>query len=93
VLLTCYYVAGLPIALLLGFKAQMGVKGFWLGFLIALIIMDTILGYLVVTANWSPNTDGENVETKKIEDESYSRVEDTLIVDEEKPKGGYTIVE
>ena len=54
VLLTCYYVAGLPIALLLGFKAHMGVKGFWLGFLIALIIMDTILGYLVVTANWSP---------------------------------------
>jgi len=54
VLLACYYVAGLPIALILGFKAHMGVKGFWLGFLIALIIMDAILGYLVVSADWSP---------------------------------------
>jgi len=78
VLLTCYYVAGLPIALLLGFKAEMGVKGFWLGFLIALIIMDTILGYLVVSANWSPDMSIE-ASAKKTDDEAYSRVEETTL--------------
>lgn len=34
--LICYYAFGMPMAILLGFKLDMGVKGFWLGFTCAL---------------------------------------------------------
>lgn len=34
--LICYYAFGMPLACLLGFKYDMGVKGFWLGFTIAI---------------------------------------------------------
>jgi len=34
--LCCYYIFGMPLALILGFKADMGLVGFWLGFTVAL---------------------------------------------------------
>ena len=34
--LCCYYIFGMPLALVLGFKLEMGVFGFWLGFTCAL---------------------------------------------------------
>lgn len=52
--LGCYYAFGMPMALLFGFKMDMGVKGFWLGFLLALICLDLGVAYLVIWANWSP---------------------------------------
>lgn len=36
---------------------EMGVKGFWLGFLIALICLDIFVAYLVIFANWEPTAD------------------------------------
>ena len=41
-------------SLVFGFKMQMGVKGFWLGFLLALICLDLFVGYLVIWADWQP---------------------------------------
>ena len=55
-MLVCYYVVGMPLALLFGFKMEMGVKGFWLGYLIALILMDIGVVIVVVTASWQPIT-------------------------------------
>jgi len=44
----------MPLALLLGFKYERGVPGFWLGFLIALIICDIGVAVVVITAKWEP---------------------------------------
>jgi len=53
---TCvaYYVCGMPLSLVFGFKMEMGVKGFWMGFMIALIALDIFVAYLVIWANWAP---------------------------------------
>ncbi len=52
--LVCYYGIGLPLGLYLGFKKNLGVKGFWLGYLAALIMLDLIVGFFVIFADWSP---------------------------------------
>jgi len=52
--LVCYYGAGLPLALYLGFNQSLGVKGFWIGYLIAMVILNFILGFVVIFADWSP---------------------------------------
>jgi hypothetical protein len=58
----------------------MGVKGFWLGFLIALIIMDICLGYLVVTANWSPEL-ATNEEDEILQNEDdYKKIQQSKMV-------------
>ena len=36
--LSCYYIFGMPLALVLGFKLDMGLVGFWLGFTCALTL-------------------------------------------------------
>jgi len=36
--LCCYYIFGMPLAICLGFKLDMGVVGFWLGFTVALTL-------------------------------------------------------
>lgn len=38
--LVCYYCFGMPLALYFGFSCDMGVKGLWLGFSLASIILD-----------------------------------------------------
>ena len=50
--LCCYYIFGMPMALLLGFKMGLGVKGFWLGFIFALTLQDIIVGLVIVCADW-----------------------------------------
>ncbi len=51
--LCCYYIFGMPLALLLGFKLDMGVKGFWLGFTFALILQDIIVSLIILCADWN----------------------------------------
>jgi len=53
VTLICYYAFGMPLALYLGFTKEYGVMGFWLGFLIAMTLLDGIVAYIVITANWT----------------------------------------
>ena len=52
--LICYYGLGLPLALFFGFTLGMGISGFWLGFLIAVALLDIIIGYIVYTSSWEP---------------------------------------
>jgi hypothetical protein len=40
--------------LFLGFKKELGVKGFWIGYLVSLVMLDIIVGFFVVFADWSP---------------------------------------
>lgn len=43
---------GLPLALIFGFQMEMNIFGFWLGYLLAMALLDIIVSYLVATADW-----------------------------------------
>ncbi|KAK4401577.1 protein DETOXIFICATION 33 [Sesamum angolense] len=51
--LVCYYVFGLPLGVLLGFKFDLGVKGIWLGMLAGYLLQTMILMLNVLQASWS----------------------------------------
>jgi len=42
----------MPFALVFGFKLEMGLVGFWLGFMIAMFLLDVVVTYIIVTADW-----------------------------------------
>ena len=50
--LVCYYIIGLPLALTLAFKHELGVKGLWLGFSVACIILDIGLEAIIECCDW-----------------------------------------
>ena len=50
--LCCYYIIGMPLALVLGFTLEMGVRGFWLGFACALLMQDIIVTLIIVCSDW-----------------------------------------
>jgi len=50
--LFCYYVLGMPLALVLCFKAEMGIAGLWLGFSIACIILDVGFCCIISCPDW-----------------------------------------
>jgi multidrug resistance protein, MATE family len=53
VTLGCYYLFGMPLAVYLGFSLGMDLLGFWGGFLVAITILDAIVIYIVVKADWT----------------------------------------
>jgi len=68
--LVAYYGCGMPLSLVFGFKMEMGVKGFWMGFMISLICLDIFVAYLVIFANWEPKTLQKDFE-KEEEDDAF----------------------
>jgi multidrug resistance protein, MATE family len=50
--LFCYYILGLPFALVLCFKAKMGIAGLWLGMSIACIILDVGFAFIIACPDW-----------------------------------------
>lgn len=54
--LCCFYMFGMPLALILGFKADMGLVGFWLGFTIALTMQNILVGLIIMFADWNIGT-------------------------------------
>ena len=53
VTIICIYALGLPLALVLGFKMEMGVRGFWLGFTVAIICQDIFVTMVIVCSSWT----------------------------------------
>ncbi|KAL8542850.1 hypothetical protein ACS0TY_003657 [Phlomoides rotata] len=51
--LGCYYIFGLPLGALLGYKFHQGVKGIWLGMLAGCLLQTILLLIYVLRANWS----------------------------------------
>ena len=51
--LFCYYILGMPLALVLCFVAKMGIQGLWLGFSIACIILDIGFAMIISCPNWT----------------------------------------
>ncbi|CAN0899202.1 Protein DETOXIFICATION 33 [Linum grandiflorum] len=50
--IVCYYVFGLPIGAVLGYKYELGVKGIWSGMLIGYCLQIVFLLYIIYKTNW-----------------------------------------
>ncbi|XP_059667113.1 protein DETOXIFICATION 35 [Cornus florida] len=76
--LGCYYVFGLPLGFLLGYKADMGVMGIWLGMISGTALQTVFLLIIVYKTNWNKEVEqttdrmrkwgGQDIETEKIAD-------------------------
>ncbi|KAK7343706.1 hypothetical protein VNO77_12665 [Canavalia gladiata] len=51
--LACYYMVGLPLGFLLGFKANLGVKGVWGGTMCGSTLQALILLFVIWKTNWA----------------------------------------
>lgn len=73
--LICYYPIGLTLALCFAFNREMGVYGLWLGFVIAVIVLDIGLLAICECPDWGKiaaemQKDIDETQKKKIEDAS-----------------------
>ncbi|KAF8405160.1 hypothetical protein HHK36_010059 [Tetracentron sinense] len=48
----CYYIFGLPVGVLLGYKFKLGVQGIWSGMLAGCLLQTVILLFIMVRTNW-----------------------------------------
>ena len=48
-----YYILGMPLAVAFAFWAEMGVSGLWLGFSIAIFVLDIEFYILIRRADWN----------------------------------------
>jgi len=60
--LVCYYIIGMPLALVLAFTMKMGIVGLWLGYSIACIILDIGFCLIITCPSW--DIIGDNMRTK-----------------------------
>ncbi|XP_057756411.1 protein DETOXIFICATION 34-like [Arachis stenosperma] len=51
--LFCYYIVGLPLGFLLGYKMGLRVQGIWIGMICGTILQTMILLYIIYTTNWN----------------------------------------
>ncbi|KAK4476598.1 hypothetical protein RD792_015756 [Penstemon davidsonii] len=51
--LVCYYIIGLPIGFLLGYKTKLGVQGIWMGMILGTFLQTLILLIIVWKTNWN----------------------------------------
>ncbi|KAJ0096229.1 hypothetical protein Patl1_16060 [Pistacia atlantica] len=49
----CYYIIGIPLGLILGYKLDMGVRGIWIGMMSGTAIQTCILFGMIYKVNWS----------------------------------------
>lgn len=49
---SCYYIFGLPVSALLGYKYNYGVYGIWSGLLLGCFMQTLFLSCLIVRTNW-----------------------------------------
>ncbi|KAK4775144.1 hypothetical protein SAY86_010079 [Trapa natans] len=48
----CYYIVGLPIGAVLGYKFKHGAQGIWIGMLIGCLVQTLVLLYVIFKTNW-----------------------------------------
>jgi len=51
--LICYWILGMPMALVGAFTLRLGVTGLWAGYAIACIILDIGFGFIIGCPDWS----------------------------------------
>ncbi|KAL5715131.1 hypothetical protein ACHQM5_016999 [Ranunculus cassubicifolius] len=75
----CYYVFGLPIGALLGYKFGLGVQGIWSGMLVGSLLQTIILLLILYRTNWEKEAlqARERIKTWGVPSESYKMDEKT----------------
>ncbi|XP_050364675.1 protein DETOXIFICATION 41-like [Argentina anserina] len=76
--LSCYYVIGLPIACVLGFKTSMGVAGIWWGMIIGVFLQTVTLIVLTARTNWEAEVENAAERLK-----TSANVEKLLLVEDD----------
>ncbi|VFQ58993.1 unnamed protein product [Cuscuta campestris] len=61
----CYYVVGIPVGALLGFKFQYGAKGIWLGMLGGTAMQTLILLWVTFRTDWDKEVEAAQSRLKK----------------------------
>ncbi|XP_010251087.1 PREDICTED: protein DETOXIFICATION 29-like [Nelumbo nucifera] len=51
--ISCYYLFGIPLGLILGYKLDMGVTGIWYGMLSGTILQTAVLFWMTYRTNWN----------------------------------------
>ncbi|XP_031490634.1 protein DETOXIFICATION 41-like [Nymphaea colorata] len=75
--LTTYYIIGLPIGLVLGFKEGLGVSGIWWGMIIGVALQTLTLIILTLRTNWDTEVEKAVERVKRSAQESL--IEDAVI--------------
>lgn len=52
-LLVCYYLFGMPMALIFAFKLKIGISGLWMGFTLASVILDIGFYFIINLCDWN----------------------------------------
>ncbi|KAK7343705.1 hypothetical protein VNO77_12664 [Canavalia gladiata] len=74
--LGCYYLLGLPLGFLLGYKANLGVEGLWGGMMCGIVLQTLLLLFILYKTNWKKEVEqttermriwgGQDIEVDKI---------------------------
>ncbi|GMP82684.1 hypothetical protein CsSME_00036884 [Camellia sinensis var. sinensis] len=51
--LGCYYLFGIPLSLLMGFKFNMGIKGIWWGVISGTVLEACVVLWIINRTNWN----------------------------------------
>ncbi|TKY69911.1 TRANSPARENT TESTA protein 12 [Spatholobus suberectus] len=51
--IACYYLFGIPVGLILGYKLNWGVKGIWLGMMSGTVLQTCVLLVIIYKTNWN----------------------------------------
>ncbi|KAK4263131.1 hypothetical protein QN277_028595 [Acacia crassicarpa] len=51
--ISCYYLFGIPVGLVLGYKLNLGVTGIWYGMMSGTILQTCVLFFMVYRTNWN----------------------------------------
>ncbi|KAL6562242.1 Protein DETOXIFICATION 37 [Orobanche gracilis] len=70
----CYYVVGIPIGCLLGFKFNLGVKGIWSGMIGGTMMQTLILLWVTFRTDWN-----KEVENAKKRLDSWEKIKEPLL--------------
>ncbi|MBA0804973.1 hypothetical protein Gohar_004523, partial [Gossypium harknessii] len=72
--LATYYIIGLPIGCVLGFKTSLGVAGIWWGMIIGVLLQTATLVVLTATTNWNKEVEKAADRLKKSANEETDLV-------------------
>ncbi|CAH9119360.1 unnamed protein product [Cuscuta europaea] len=64
----CYYIVGIPVGSLLGFKFRLGAKGIWLGMLGGTTMQTIILLWVTLRTNWDLQVEAAKTRLNKWQD-------------------------
>ncbi|KAK7279920.1 hypothetical protein RJT34_24981 [Clitoria ternatea] len=61
----CYYVFGLPLGFLLGYKVNWGVQGLWGGMICGIVLQTLLLLFILYKTNWNKEVEQTNERMRK----------------------------